>query len=46
MWLLSGVSSDVSSLVLEAMEGLIAEWALVRPWKILSLVVLGRLYVL
>jgi hypothetical protein len=46
MRLLSGVGSDVSSLVLETMKSLITERALVRAREILSLVVLGGLGVL
>ena len=34
--LLSGVGSDVASLVLQTVKGLVAERALVRPWEILS----------
>jgi hypothetical protein len=37
--LLSGVRSDVTSLVLETMEGLVAERALVRAREILSTLV-------
>lgn len=36
MWLFSSVGSDVASLVLQTVEGFVAERALVRPGKILS----------
>ena len=36
VWLLSSVGSNVASLVLQTVEGLVAERALVRPRKILS----------
>lgn len=36
VWLLSSVGSDMASLVLQTVEGLVAERALVRPGKILS----------
>lgn len=37
------VSADVTSLVLKAVEGLVAERALVRPGQILARLVLGLL---
>ena len=44
--LLSGVGADVTGLVLEAVEGLLAQRALVGPWQVLARLVLGLLGVL
>lgn len=46
MGLLSGVGADVTSLVLETMEGLLAQRALVGPGKVLARLVLGLLGIL
>jgi hypothetical protein len=43
MGLLSCVSSDVARLVLQAVEGLVAERALVRPRQILSSLIVALL---
>jgi len=43
MRLLSGVGSDVASLVFQTVEGLVAERALVRPWQVLSRLVVALL---
>lgn len=44
MGLFSRVRSDVPSLVLQTVEGLIAQRALVRPGQVLSSLVLGLLW--
>jgi hypothetical protein len=44
--LLSRVRADVPSLVLQAVEGLLAQRALVRPREVLSLLVLALLGIL
>jgi hypothetical protein len=36
MWLFSSMGANVTSLVLEAVEGLVTKWALVRPGEILT----------
>jgi hypothetical protein len=43
VWLLSGVGADVTSLVLQTVEGLVAERALVGPGKVLARLVVALL---
>jgi hypothetical protein len=43
MWLFSSVSANVTSLVLETVEGLVTQWALVRPGEILTRFVMALL---
>jgi hypothetical protein len=43
MWLFSSMGADVTSLVLEAVESLVTKWALVRPRKILSRLIMALL---
>jgi hypothetical protein len=46
MRLFASVRADMTGLVLETVEGLLAERALVRPGQIIALVVMGSLCIL